>query len=606
LLTVVPRHAREELHRGILLRIVKQASIDPDEFFRYSARRPAQEGIREDREPILPRLNRNFCIVGPRLASRTGGPAGGLSMPDKVIVTNRSALTKKYGSQGWTRIAAAIQGLQSADHAKGLETQLILLDDAAQMKAVKGTRVTKVTDPRQAKRAVDKVYRALAPDYLLLLGSVDVVPHQDLNNPMPGDQDLCAYGDLPYACEAAYSKDASKFVGPTRVVGRLPDLTGATDPAYLLGLLGAAAGWRGLSPAEYHAYLGVSAQVWQGSTALSLQNVFHGSQALQVAPTKGPQWPSSLLQARMHFINCHGAPSSAQFYGQRGNSYPVSHDAAYLQGKVREGTVVAAECCYGAELYDPRGGQKGISATYLEGKAYAFFGSTTIAYGPAEGNGSADLICQYFLKRVLAGASTGRAALEARQQFAQQSAALEPQDLKTLAQFNLLGDPSVTPVATGSPPPHSVPKAMAAAPGNGKSAAAPAGPAPSAASVSRGERRRALFANGLAIVRTLPVASGTPKGKPKASIAAALDALTGDLGLKEVRRFTSAVRQPPGPATKAMPLALAPKLEPASAFHVVMGKRGEGGDGGPVRPLVAIVAKEAGGRIVSYRQLESR
>ena len=110
--------------------------------------------------------------------------------------------------------------------------------------------------------------------------------------------------------------------------------------------------------------------------------------------------------------------------------------------------MVAAECCYGAELYDVRetGGEPGICNTYLYHGAYGFFGSSTVAYGPADGNGSADLLCQYFLERVLRGASLGRAALEARQQFTRAASVLDPVDLKTLAQFSLMGDPSVHPI----------------------------------------------------------------------------------------------------------------------------------------------------------------
>ena len=37
----------------------------------------------------------------------------------------------------------------------------------------------------------------------------------------------------------------------------------------------------------------------------------------------------------------------------------------------------------------------GIGVTYLTEGAYGVFGSTTIAYGPSEGNGQADYICQY-------------------------------------------------------------------------------------------------------------------------------------------------------------------------------------------------------------------
>ena len=109
------------------------------------------------------------------------------------------------------------------------------------------------------------------------------------------------------------------------------------------------------------------------------------------------------------------------------------------------GTVVAVECCYGAELYDPSDTdmQSGICSTYLRDGAYGYFGSSTIAYGPSRGNGQADLICQYFLDEVLNGASLGEATLRARHRFAGTYTHLDPIDLKTAVQFFLLGDPSI-------------------------------------------------------------------------------------------------------------------------------------------------------------------
>jgi hypothetical protein len=113
------------------------------------------------------------------------------------------------------------------------------------------------------------------------------------------------------------------------------------------------------------------------------------------------------------------------------------------------GTVIAVECCYGAELYDPSdaGMQPGICSTYLRDGAYGYLGSSTIAYGPSEGNGQADLICQYFIEEVLNGASLGDATLRARHRFAQNYTHLDPVDLKTFVQFHLLGDPSIHAVA---------------------------------------------------------------------------------------------------------------------------------------------------------------
>ena len=71
--------------------------------------------------------------------------------------------------------------------------------------------------------------------------------------------------------------------------------------------------------------------------------------------------------------------------------------------------------------------------------------ATTIAYGPADDNGNADVICQLFIEQVLRGASLGRALLEARLGYVRQQSVVDPYDEKTLAQFVLLGDPSLHP-----------------------------------------------------------------------------------------------------------------------------------------------------------------
>src|ERR1043166_8968431 len=148
-------------------------------------------------------------------------------MPDKIIITNDSALKSKYGVQGYAAIKAAVQGLIDADDKRGLKTVYMAVDNASAMGKVGGKVVTDASDPKQNKDAVDAISKKLAPDYLMLLGAPDVIPHQDLKNPMysPGnDDDKEAPGDIPYACEAPYSRSPEDFIGPTRVLGRLPDL----------------------------------------------------------------------------------------------------------------------------------------------------------------------------------------------------------------------------------------------------------------------------------------------------------------------------------------------------------------------------------------------
>ncbi|MGH8122116.1 MAG: hypothetical protein ACREPT_05035 [Rudaea sp.] len=364
---------------------------------------------------------------------------------DKVIATNFGALRAKYGT-GLAQIRAALAALVAADKARAIATRVIALDHAGAMAKVAGRAVTSASSPRQNKTAIDAIYRALTPDYLCLLGSVDVIPHQDLLNPALGDGDALAPSDLPYACNHAYSDKVANFMQPTRVVGRLPDLTGGRDPAYLVKLLDTAATASSLPASKYEAYLGLTTIAWHASTHLSLANIFGNATDLHKVPPKGPPWRS--IGRLAHFINCHGSTADFHFYGKRGKKFTIAHDATKLRG-VKPGTVVSAECCYGAELYDPAHtqGQAGICNTYLGLGAHAFFGSSTIAYGPNSGNSQADLICQYFLQHVFAGASVGEAALLARLSFIKQMSVAAPTDLKTLAQFNLMADPSVHPVA---------------------------------------------------------------------------------------------------------------------------------------------------------------
>ncbi len=381
---------------------------------------------------------------------------------DKIIITNMGTLKEKYDEK-FGRVEQAIQRLIAADQKRGLETKLVAIDSEADMAAARGQKVKEKDDQRAVKNAVDALFDAYEPDYIVILGAQDIVPHQDLKNPAydpGGDDDKVVPSDIPYACEAPYSVKPGDFVGPTRVVGRVPDLVRSSDPAYIVSLLGTAARHKTRTRADYQKYFSVSAEVWKGSTELSLTKVFGSSASMATSPPKGPNWTNAELGRRVHFINCHGSPEDPNFYGQRGRSYPIAHKAEKLTKKIMNGTVIAVESCYGAQLYDPADAdmQPGICSTYLKDGAYGFFGSSTIAYGPSEGNGQADLICQYFIDEVLDGASLGEATLKARHRFAQAYTHVDPTDLKTMIQFHLLGDPSIHPVGAA---PHALARTKA-------------------------------------------------------------------------------------------------------------------------------------------------
>ncbi|SEW35699.1 hypothetical protein SAMN04488122_2299 [Chitinophaga arvensicola] len=380
----------------------------------------------------------------------------------KLIITNKSALQQKYGD-AHQQILADVNALQAYDNARHLDAHIIFLDDAAQMQTCQATAVTDPLDDAQNKKAIDELYRFFSPGYLLLLGSQDIIPLQRLKNLLPGDNDPDAFipSDLPYACDTPYDTDPGKFISPTRVVGRLPDIPGVADPAYLHTLITNILTATPAQRSDYLPYFSMSTFDWQDSTQNSLKSIFGNDSQLLLFPggddsLTGTNWTAAQLQAKTHFINCHGAIYNPGFYGQKSTEFPLAMRSDILSGKIAHGTIVAAECCYGGQLFDPKknsGKRISMANSYLLNNALAFVGSSNIAYGPPTGQGLADLLTQYFVKNVLNGASTGRALLEARQRFLNEMGpTLDPFELKTAAQFYLLGDPSWQPVINEKDP----------------------------------------------------------------------------------------------------------------------------------------------------------
>lgn len=374
-------------------------------------------------------------------------------MADKILVVNSAAIRAKYNNKGLQAVRGALRDLVAADKARGLKAQMIDISDVATMKRYRGKAVATPKSERQSKDAVDAIYAALKPDYLVLIDGPDVIPHLVLDNPVPKDKDENVPSDLPYASDAAFStRDAARYAAVTRVVGRIPGIYGAAEPSHLIKLIRAAARFRSRRRADYLRYFAMSARVWSKSTEQSVDNIF-GSNAIKTCPPSGTPSVRRMLTPLSQFINCHGGETDPQFYGQSGERYPVSMTSEDVAKGAPRNAIVAAECCFGAQLFDPcrADGKWPISNTYLEAGSIGFFGSTTTAYGPEDGNSGADLVTQYFLINTLAGASIGRACLQSRQKFVSGQKMEDPVNLKTLAQFLLLGDPSLQPCLIETP-----------------------------------------------------------------------------------------------------------------------------------------------------------
>jgi hypothetical protein len=332
---------------------------------------------------------------------------------------------------------------------------------------------------------------------------------------------------------------------------------------------------------------------------------------MNIVPPKKDNWAKPTVGRKILFVNCHGNLNTPIFSGQSvedEDDYPDALRASFVDGKISEGTLAAIECCYGGQLYNPKlaKGQAGICNIYMGNKAYGYFASTTIAYGPSSGNGQADLICQYFLRSVLNGASIGRAALEARQRFARTTSMANPMNQKTLAQFNLYGDPSCAPVKMVDP----------------KKGPAPKTPAKGVAAsvvdrVDRTSRRRALFAEGKAISETTSTSRETNKPLSK-SIKKALTTKAHELGVTGGTTKSFEVESPK--KIKGMPKSMAKSDLVPTGYHVLLGRANSNGKmsksksksksqhngAAPFVKIVALVAKEVDGKVVSVTKVFSK
>ena len=512
---------------------------------------------------------------------------------DKVIVTNVSALRAKYGDK-YRRVQAAIRLLVEADAGRELRTTLVAIDSEGDMTRVGGNAVTSPQDERGAKAAVDAIYRHYQSDYIMILGARDVVPHIQLTNPMlsKDDDDPTVPSDVPYACEAPFSRRPQDFVGPTRVVGRLPDLTGADEPSYLVKLLRTAASYVCRDPKDYSTHFAITARVWRRSTVKSATKLFGAGAEVFSSPPHGPGWTARQLEPRIHFINCHGNTVSPNFFGEfPEGTFSTAHSARHLPTRITKGSVVAAECCFGAELYAPSSarGQMGICNAYLGEGAYGFLGSTNIAYGPSTGQGQADLVCQFFIAAVLDGASLGRATLEARQHFVAKFSHTDPSDLKTAVQFLLLGDPSVQPVKAEL---HAF---------SGSKVAKRAVKSGLLRSEARAFRRERLVRTGTNLVRTVgaavPSPATTPANARRFLLRAARESKIHSPIFKSFRvRFPSTARLPE--------MASVRHSRSERWIHMLIGGRKASREGSGA--VTAIIVTMEGRQIVHVRRVHSR
>ncbi len=392
--------------------------------------------------------------------------------PAEVILTWKGGLHSRFGPTGAGRVEEALQSLAQAAQVRGVGSRLVYLDEPPYPDLPR----PQPDNPDEIKRFLDELDRRLAQEgldlhYLLLVGGDDLVPFARLPNPGEDDDEVVPSDNL-YA-----SRDPTYLI-PERAVGRIPD-DGSSNPAFLLEQLHLAAGrlrgevavsrpagclglflpwpgWRRPTPAgggPPQSRFGLSAQVWAAASEEVL-GVLPGKEPLYLCP---PTCRESILgerlgQASLAYFNLHGAADSPNWYGQRdltspgtGPLMPVAFSPGLIPAGEVEGVVVYTEACYGAHIVG-KDAHSSLALRFLAEGALGFVGSTVISYGVSVPPlTDADLLGLLFWQELLQGRPLGDALLQAKLDFTQEmyrrQGYLDGDDMKTLLEFVLYGDP---------------------------------------------------------------------------------------------------------------------------------------------------------------------
>lgn len=402
----------------------------------------------------------------------------------KLSVTVKSQLERKYDDDALKKIKKAVEDWKKADADRGIQTVHVEVDNSEDeiMKEKKVTLVSGELTPGKIKEAIDALWKKVTPtpDYLVLFGGHDIVPMFEVTNPTylweDEDNDKTVLTDNPYASSAPFSEDDQKsYEIPDRVVGRIPDMVSAPgdtgrngDPAWFVDYLEATRKWESKPKSFYKERYVICTEEAKEAGIQCIQKAFEPPTLppLVCPPDSDISVPPQRLMAGLHMIKCHGNKKEGKFLGfeefdeTKDKPYAAISSATLRQlQRLESSTVVAAMCCYGAQIFSPSdpkaksAGEWPIASAYLRKGAAGFLGSTMKAWVGLDEMSAADWIVTDYLRRVLEGASIGRALLESKQDNPgykyERGRVLGPEEEKTVIEYILLGDPSIHPVISG-------------------------------------------------------------------------------------------------------------------------------------------------------------
>ncbi|HUX99229.1 MAG TPA: C25 family cysteine peptidase [Candidatus Deferrimicrobium sp.] len=403
---------------------------------------------------------------------------------EKIILSHKANLIAVYGNDGFKKIHDALEQLANVS---ALETEIVYLDDKTSTKKHNLDPV-KEANPELIQNFIETLCKTSDAEYLLIIGGHRIIPFSQLKDPTNPTQ--MVYSDAPYA--DTYQDDLRS---PDISLGRMPD-GAVTDPGLVLKQINTAIKHHKGVAAKTTDTTGVSAKTWENVSQELFKKIKDQTELILtpdwglgnkvpehinlgiIRPTKWQmERPAKVTEAiikhvsslvkktldpkaftgrKFIYFNVHGSDETTEWVGEIMSQVKIEGEDCILivypdilkpetikQANV-ENAIVFSEACFGAYTIGKVPDNSNALCLLNQG-ALCFVGSTAVAYGESRKSYPrwADVMVKYFFDFVKRNYSIGEAFQMAKQRYVGTERPFNREDLKTMFEFVLFGDPEI-------------------------------------------------------------------------------------------------------------------------------------------------------------------
>ena len=348
-----------------------------------------------------------------------------------VIVTDLSALSNQLGTSKGT-LTSLISEYTDFSLNNRISYSLIDLQNP---------------DVETVINAISQNNRSSKLKYVFILGNEAVIPTMEYEN-QSQDGDKTISSDLPYSTLTTKSPfDGFEFSARKMLrVGRLVSYQGQSFEkfaSYFRNVMNCRGAFSSITP------YGLSAKVWKKETDFEYHNVTSNTKAANSLPDSSPEITVSTVEnyiprdANLLMFNLHGSNNTKFWYGQDDDSYPEAIQPESL-AVLNVPYIIGVEACYGANFCGNLNENQSIMVKAMQEGCVSLLGSSRIAYGtPVPQGNCADFMIGEYLKQIKNGETAGDSHIAGIRRVVKDSAEFTDVEIKTIAEFNLFGDPAL-------------------------------------------------------------------------------------------------------------------------------------------------------------------